>query len=115
MHDLAFNPESPNFSASFDTHRNELGLAEEHLRSLTQCSAALAGRGATAHRRAFRRAKQQRRDWILERWRRQWTNWADIDRLYGQPEYVAPDNASTNQANEEVNKARAANRPIRKR
>ena len=35
-HDLAVAPESPTFAANFEWHRNELGLAEEHLRSLTQ-------------------------------------------------------------------------------
>ena len=39
--DLAFDRESPDFRAAFDWHRQELTVADEHLRSLTGCAAAL--------------------------------------------------------------------------
>lgn len=41
IHDLAFARESPAFSGSYEWHRQELGIADEHLRSLTGCASAL--------------------------------------------------------------------------
>jgi len=58
--DLAFARESPAFDHQYEFNREELGVADEHLRSLTGCAAARARTWASASSARPRSSRRRR-------------------------------------------------------